>query len=293
MLNLKYYTGKDLYSDGDIEDFILQTVQNDISIDDIPEEKLSWPVFYHLSKMRTNLLSWYSFKKNSNLLEIGAGCGALTRMLCSKLDSVTAIELSKRRSRIIEARCSNMKNLEIIVGNFNEMQLNEKYDYITLVGVLEYAPSFTNTNSPCVDFLQAIKKLLKKNGKLFIAIENQFGLKYWAGAKEDHIGKHFVGIEGYCEVDNVRTFGKVELEQIINKAGLAVSRFYYPYPDYKFPEMIFTDEAPPDEAALYYTTPLYDSESMALFNEKRTFSELIKNGMFSFFANSFLLECSI
>ena len=37
-------------------------------------------------------------------------------------------------------------------------------------------------------FLIKIKQLLKPDGKLLIAIENQYGLKYWCGALEDHTG---------------------------------------------------------------------------------------------------------
>ena len=47
---------------------------------------------------------------------------------------------------------------------------------------------------------------MKKNGKLYIAIENRLGMKYFAGYNEDHIGKPFIGIEGYDNKNKVRTF---------------------------------------------------------------------------------------
>jgi len=293
MLNLQFYKGNDLYSDGDVENFILDIVKSGKNLDSIPEDQLSWPVFYHLSPLRANILNWYPFNKNSSLLEIGAGCGAITGMLCSKTKSVTAVELSERRSMIIDARHYKHQNLEIIVGNFNDIEFSRKFDYITLIGVLEYAPSFTNSHDPATTFLKRVKKLLKNSGKLFIAIENQFGMKYWAGANEDHLGKTFSGIEGYFESSHVRTFGKVELEQKIKNAGFKNISFYYPYPDYKFPEQIFTDDRLPSVAEIYNTTPLYDSESLALFNEKKVFAEIIKNDSYGFFANSFLVECEL
>ena len=37
--------------------------------------------------------------------------------------------------------------------------------------------------------LQRVRSLLKPEGKLIVAIENQLGLKYFAGAPEDHLGQ--------------------------------------------------------------------------------------------------------
>ena len=44
-----------------------------------------------------------------------------------------------------------------------------------------------------------------------IAIENKFGIKYWAGATEDHTGRIFDGIQGYGGVERVRTFSRYAL----------------------------------------------------------------------------------
>jgi len=294
MLNLKYYKGVNLYSDGKVEDKILHFVKNNVKLKDIPKNKINWPIYYHLSPKRQHLLNWYPFDESKSLLEIGAGCGALTPLLCDKVKDVTAIELSKRRSQIIEARCRSYDNLEIIVGNLNDIQFERKFDYITLIGVLEYAPSFTSSNNPAVDFLKIIKKLLTPNGTLLIAIENQFGLKYFAGAKEDHLGKNFVGLTGYKNVDKVKTFGKNELNSIIKSTGFKNSYFYYPMPDYKLPKVIYSDDfLPTIDSFFEMYSPNYDQDRYRLFNEREVFKEIIKNMNFPFFANSFLVEVKI
>lgn len=64
--------------------------------------------------------------------------GAITELLCKKAKNVTAVELSKNRATATYLRCRNYDNLEIIVGNLNDIQFSKKYDYITLIGVLEY-----------------------------------------------------------------------------------------------------------------------------------------------------------
>lgn len=64
-----------------------------------------------------------------------------------------------------------------------------------------------------------IKKLLRPDGKLLIAIENKYGLKYWCGAPEDHSGIPFDGINDYKYSNIARTFSKKQLENIIKQSG--------------------------------------------------------------------------
>ena len=187
-LNMQFYSGEDYYSDGTIEDKIYEGIKAGKNCIDFSayEEKEKFAAFYHLSQIRENILNWYPFQKNAELLEIGAGCGAITGLLCRKVMNVTSVELSKKRSEINFERNKKYPNLEIIVGNLNDITFEKKYDYIVLNGVLEYAMSFTNTENPYSDFLSNILVNLKENGVLLIAIENRLGLKYFNGAVEDH-----------------------------------------------------------------------------------------------------------
>ena len=51
--------------------------------------------------------------------------------------------------------------------------------------------SFTEGKTPYETFLKEMGGYLKPEGKLLIAIENRLGLKYFAGAPEDHTDIHF------------------------------------------------------------------------------------------------------
>ena len=290
-LNLDFYSGEDFYSDGDIEDEILEIVRSGRDYEDILLNDNRWAVLYHLSPIRHNIINWYPFKDNSSCLEIGGGCGAITEALCKKLKSVKVVELSKRRATINYTRHQNYENLEIIVGNLNDIEFNEKFDYITLNGVLEYAGAFTETDNPYQDFLEQIKRYLKPNGKLIVAIENRYGLKYFAGAMEDHTAKIFDGITGYQNNSSVRTFGKVELEELLRDSGYRTQEFFYPHPDYKMPLEIFSDSYLPNHHTQLSPSPNFDSEKYDLFNETEAFKGIIKNRQFPFFANSFLVIC--
>lgn len=292
-LDYTFYKGTDQYSDGDIEDDLLQLITDEPDVEKIIAFDRRWPVLYHFSPVRWNILEWYPFKEDASVLEIGAGCGAISGVLCKNCSRVTSVDLSKRRSMINATRNQQCENLTIMVGNFNDVVLQEKYDYITLIGVLEYAGYYTDANEPFVAFLKKISDYLKPDGKLLIAIENKFGLKYWAGAREDHTGGFFDGLEGYIGTESkVRTFSKDALAKIIADAGYSGSEFYYPFPDYKFPTQIFSDSYLPKEDDLNLSLDVYDNSRMFLMNENRVYAELLKEGKFDFFANSFFVEVS-
>ena len=84
--------------------------------------------------------------------------------------------------------------------------------------------------------------MLKPNGKLLIAIENKYGLKYWCGAREDHTAIPFDGLNQYILSKTAQTFSRQELADLVKNAGFENSFFYYPLPDYKFPQVIYSDE---------------------------------------------------
>lgn len=273
---------------------ILDIVKKFNDFTEILHNTENWTILYHLSPIRKNLLDWYDFDKNGTLLEIGGGCGAFSGMFAQKLNKVTVVELSTIRAEIISNRHKNYKNLEIIAGNLNDITFEEKFDYVTLIGVLEYAGKFTEGNTPFKTFLENAKSYLKPNGKLLIAIENKFGLKYWAGAREDHTGRYFDSIEGYPNDKGIQTFGKQELEKLLISVGFTQLSFYYPMPDYKLPKIIYSDDYLPDIDDLFDVySPNFDQDRMALFNEREAYKNIIKNSQFPFFANSFLVEAKL
>lgn len=291
-LNFFFYNGVDSYTDGDlIENEILNIVKNTPKekFEEIIFDKKKWPILYHLSDIRTNVLEWVPIKKDETVLEIGSGCGAITTILSEKAKKVTCIELSKKRSLINAYRNKKKENIEIIVGNFQDIEINEKYDYITMIGVFEYASSYIDSENPHDKLLEMIKKYLKPNGKIIIAIENKIGMKYWAGCKEDHTGIYFEGLQDYPNTDVVKTFTKKELKSLLEKNGFQKNDFYYPYPDYKFPSTIYSDEYLPKLGELSNNIRNFDDDRLFLFDETEANNTIMKAGLFSEFSNSFIV----
>ena len=169
-------------------------------------------------------------------------------------------------------------------------KMEERFDYVTLIGVLEYAKSYIGKDNPYPEYLEKINRLLKPGGKILIAIENRLGLKYFAGCREDHVGREFAGIEGYPGIDFVETFSKPELEQMLQENGFSKFKFYYPYPDYKFPAVIYSDEYLPKPGELRKNQRNFDADRITLFDEGKAFDGILKSGLFPVFSNSFLIE---
>ena len=297
-LDLKHYGGRDLYSEGSVEDQILEVVKKEPpeKYNEIIAGSYSWNELYHLSDIRGNIADFIPIQDTHKVLEIGAGCGAVTGTLARKAGKVTVSELSYKRSLINAYRNKDASNIEILVGNFEDIEpeLTEEYDYIFLIGVLEYAGSYISRSDgdPYLAMLQMLIPHLAQGGEIVIAIENKYGMKYLSGCREDHTGKFFDGIEGYQGNKSVRTFSRNGLLSLARQSGLR-AEFYYPYPDYKLPRIIFSDEWLPKPGELDGKFRNFDADRFAAFDEAKAFDEAIREKRFQEVSNSFLIFMSV
>lgn len=300
-VNLSYLSSKEnsAYSDGDTEDQLLKIYSSDNPV----KEKLSvlsnnpsWSLFYHLSPLRGNVINWYSFTEGSSVLEVGAGCGAITEELLSLGLNVTALELTDKRALINAHRNKQSNKLSIVVGNLKDYRPKKKFDYIVCVGVLEYSGMFIDAEDPYKAFIEYLSDLLTENGKLIVAIENKIGLKYWAGAREDHTNSFFDGLNNYPESMSVKTFGRKELEELFLKSGMKHTDFYYPFPDYKHPAVVFSDRYQPGPSVEFplrlLPTPTPGQSRVHLFSEALAMMSIESNDLYRHFSNSFIVVAS-
>lgn len=94
-IDLTHYSGQDYYSDGPIEDSILNSLVTGQE-DHFLKKSSKFAVLYHLSDIRHNIIEWYPFIGTENVLEIGSGCGAVTGAIAERVKNVTCVELSKK-----------------------------------------------------------------------------------------------------------------------------------------------------------------------------------------------------
>ena len=234
------------YNDGDsIEERVANIVSQarDLTVlsTELRQHCVDWASLYHLGSSRANILRPFQFLlQGADVLEIGAGCGAITRYLGECGANVLALEGTLRRASITRSRTRDLPNVAVVADSFIDFDCSQRFDLISLIGVLEYTNMFVPGESPAELMLERVRGMLKPGGKLIVAIENQLGLKYFAGAAEDHLGQAMYGIEGRYEKDQPQTFGRKALAGMMQRSGMARVEFMVPFPDYKLPASIVT-----------------------------------------------------
>ena len=254
----------------------------------------NWTIRYHLSKLRSNCLRHLDFS-SFDVLELGAGTGAISRYLAENSKSLTVVEGSSERYECLKERLRDLNNWNGFLCNYIEFSSDKKYDTVCLIGVLEYAGVYIRTPEPFLKALQHARSLLKEDGVLLIAIENKNGLKYYTGATEDHFGKYFYGICGYPEDSNdIKTFSQKEMKDLLANAGYAECEVHHLFPDYKMTRAVLSDEFllnKPEVCADIQTSfsfEDYSGKKALLFPEKLAAASLAKSGILHEFSNSYL-----
>src|ERR1039458_6499579 len=208
---------------------------------------------------------------------------------------VVAVEGSLPRARVAAERCRELSNVRVVVDDILRFETDERFDCILLIGVLEYAALYSGREKPFEHYLQAVTRFLAPGGRVVIAIENKVGLKYFNGCGEDHVGIPFFGVQDLYGTRTARTFGRRELIALLSATGLSQVRFYYPFPDYKLPSVVLSENALTDPGfdaidllarchARDYTGSPYRG-----FDEALAFSVLHTNGLLADLSNSFLI----
>lgn len=260
---------------------------------DIIAKDSRWDIFYHLSEMRKALFSWYDWKEKDTVLEIGGGFGALTGVFCDNCKHVVTIERNALRAKAIKKRYSERKNLTVICEDILTWNNAEQFDYIIIVGALETICNGSQDDTDYIKVLKYIKRWLLPQGKLLVAVENRFGIRYWCGAVDRHTGKPYSGINNYPLGSCGITFDREQIRRIFIRAGLQKIKFFYPLPDYLLPQVIYTEEYLPKGSVKERVIPYYTDSSYLSAYENDLYDDLVKNGVFEFMSNSFLLECSV
>lgn len=236
-----------------------------------------------------NTLNWYPFDCKKKVLQVGIGEGKLTRLLSEKCLNVTVIEDNYEKAKAVCESLTDIENLTVTVSDyFNSSAINqtEVFDYITLIG--------TPSRIDIFDFIKFYGDRLNANGSFLIAVDNKFALRFFSGNPENATNKKFLSLTGYKHSDEqIFSYSKALLENGLIKGGYN-TRFYYPLPDYRLPNVIFTDDFLPEYTAIGKYNPYYLDNSDIIFNELDVFKEILKSdkSVFPFLANSYIVEAS-
>lgn len=165
--------------------------------------------------------------------------------------------------------------------------VKQKYDVIVAVYVIEQSDNPVYT-------LNLLKNLLSEDGTLYLGTYNRLALSSFCGEQDPFTGRCFSGLENYDEssfsVRAKRCYARNELEDILDKAGLANREFYSVYPNIVSPQHVFSDSYVPKEDMTNRYTPLYTNSDTVILKEEKLLDALAKNNMLSALANNYLIE---
>lgn len=244
-----------------------------------------WDVFYQLSPMREGLLNWYPFEQGCHILELSSGYGGITGVLCRNAAQVTVLEQSQYRASCISKRFADRDNLTVRVGNLEDLAPDQQYDYIV-------AERTVDTKEQLDALLDEFSPFLADAGRLLFVCSNRFGMKYWCGVPDPINHRPFGGLGKNA---GEKGFSRQRLlEDMERNPNIDGFQLYYPFPDERLPQAVYTDEYLPTASIRDRVIPYYtDQEQQGLaFLENDISDELISNQVLPFFANAFLVECA-
>ena len=258
------------------------------------ENAKGWAERYHTHPARANIVRALDIPADARVLEVGAGCGPITRYLGETAALVDSVEPVLPRARVGRARTRDLPNVEVFCGNLEDVPSDPIYDLVVVVGVLEYVGAGDPDPEPYLSFLRECRTRLRPGGSLVLAIENKLGVKYLTGTGEDHSGRLFDSIEDYPRGSPARTFSATALLELVSSCGLE-PRLFGVFPDYKHTRVVFdTDALHAAAPRLLENLPAFPSRfagtrSIRLASEERVWKELVRDGLGAHFSNSFLI----
>lgn len=215
----------------------------------------------NLSEFKKNIISWYPINKEKEVLQIGKN-DEIYEELKNKTNKVTLLE------------------------NYRNQELTSKFDFVVIIGEFENL----HTELEIKELIDFAQNLLKQDGKILFAMQNKFGMKYWSGIRSNKNLKPYETIVNNTQ--NILSFEKIK--NILKEMELKF-KFYYPLPDYKFTNVIYTDEFLPDNESIDARDLIYcEYDEILSFSERDAFKQILNQDkkMFPFFANSFFIEAS-
>lgn len=240
------------------------------------EDNAAWKAFCKTTPMRSSLLNWYGIASGSTAIVVGDS--PLVELLCQRCAEVTVIEKSPLQADAMRHRCVAFNNLHWVHGRFPEVRPEKRADIVLVPGLERCAAKDVS------GFLAAAREVLAPGGRLLIVLHNRFGLKYFCGVPVRDGQPPFAGLE------DAEAFSRAGIQELLAKVGLSACKFYYPMPDARLPQAIYTDAYQPSDGLRDRVIPYYDDRGTLIAAEDKLWDEILRNGMLPFFANDFLVE---
>ena len=252
--------------------------------------------FIENTALRQNVINWYDFRKLSNILFVGNDYNCIQAFLLKNDRKVTLIENDQEIFNRLKEKYVDINNLKLVNSDLVEFTKNckiEKFDYIVLATSMNRIGSFVNEEnkqSAFIKLLKISKNLLLDNGVILLAVNNKYSIKNFSGARSNDGNSFDIILGRQKEMD---VYSKNEIVELVQKSDFGAYKFYYPFPDFKLPSVIYSDEYLPNKNSSKLSYLLYyNPKDTILFNEIEALKEIIKDENLPLFANSYIVEIS-
>jgi len=245
-------------------------------------------------------------------LDCGCGWGGLTFWLSREFDVTYALDNQIDGLHFINLRASqdNIKNVKPVQGSILSMPFADHFfDVVVLNGVLEWIGTMAEHEHPEVlqkNAMREIKRVLKPEGTLCLAIENRFGLQYFLGYHEEHTGLRFISIlprpaaRSYYKLIKKTEFRTIThsrqaLVKMIKECGLPQVRVFAVYPSYRNARYLTTLNGP---GAIFFlftfivSASFWAAQFSNLPEKVMRYSARLMNLAASFFSPSWIIMAS-
>ena len=164
---------------------------------------------------------------------------------------------------------------DFLSPNYNVVKINSETNYITNKK-FDYIIIKNQVSS-----LESLKNNLYENGTILLLLNNRWGVTYFAGSD---------GFETLFG-NKSNLLNKDEIERFLKQFGFDNYKFFYPLPNYEFANVIYSDMYLPEFTdSKLANNNIYLEDNNLVFDEIELLRNFTRNGDFTKFTNSYLVE---
>ncbi len=189
-------------------------------------------------------------RRDSLVLDVGCGLGALSRSLARNCGNVVGMDACYQRLMVHGAvnRELNYDNITLLCGTHATVSEfpDASFDGIVLNGILEWIPEMADGEPGEIQaaFLRQCRRILKEGGWLYLGIENRWGFRYFLDRPEDHADLMYASLLPRTLANlwtrrmrkkpyRTYTYGPAGYAQLMAAAGFGATSIYGTLPDYR------------------------------------------------------------